>query len=86
MKEKERERETHQCVVASHVAPTGDLARNPGIFPAENLTGDLGSQPVFNPLMPVMGKCFLLKILVFLLKRVNQHSSLLALKVSGVIR
>ena len=23
----------HQCVVASHVPPTGDLARNPGICP-----------------------------------------------------
>ena len=23
----------HQCVVASHVPPTGDLARNPGMCP-----------------------------------------------------
>ena len=29
----EREGEKHQCVVASHVAPTGDLARNPGMWP-----------------------------------------------------
>ena len=29
----EREGEKHQCVVASHTSPTGDLARNPGIFP-----------------------------------------------------
>ena len=28
-----REGEKHQCVVASHVAPTGYLARNPGMCP-----------------------------------------------------
>ena len=28
-----REREKHQCVVASSVSPTGDLARNPGMCP-----------------------------------------------------
>ena len=27
---REREEEKHQCVVASHVTPTGDLAHNPG--------------------------------------------------------
>ena len=27
----EREGETHQCVVASHVPPSGDLAYNPGM-------------------------------------------------------
>ena len=31
--EGEREGEKHQCVVASHMAPTGDLARNPGMCP-----------------------------------------------------
>ena len=30
-REGEREGEKHQCVVASHVAPTGDLACNPGV-------------------------------------------------------
>ena len=30
-REGERQGEKRQCVVASHVAPTGDLARNPGI-------------------------------------------------------
>ena len=25
--------EKHQCVVASHAPPTGDLAHNPGMFP-----------------------------------------------------
>ena len=28
-----REGETYQCVVASHVPPTGDLACNPGMCP-----------------------------------------------------
>ena len=31
--EGEREGEKHQCVVASHVAPSGDLAHNPGMCP-----------------------------------------------------
>ena len=30
---KEEEGEKHQCVVASHAPPTGDLAQNPGICP-----------------------------------------------------
>ena len=29
----EREGEKHQCVVASHTPPTGDLAGNPGLCP-----------------------------------------------------
>ena len=32
-REGEREGEKHQCVVASHIPPTGDLARNPGMRP-----------------------------------------------------
>ena len=32
-RDREREGEKHQCVVASHVPPTGDLARNPGMCP-----------------------------------------------------
>ena len=31
--EGEREGEKHQCVVASRVPPTGDLAHNPGMCP-----------------------------------------------------
>ena len=31
--EGERKGEKHQCVVASHVPPTGDLAHNPGTCP-----------------------------------------------------
>ena len=30
---REKEREKHQCVVASHRARTGDLACNPGMCP-----------------------------------------------------
>ena len=32
-REGEEEGEKHQCVVASHVPLTGDLARNPGMCP-----------------------------------------------------
>ena len=32
-REGEREGEKHQCVVASHTPPTGDLACNPGRCP-----------------------------------------------------
>ena len=32
-REEEREEEKHQCVVVSHMAPTGDLACNPGVCP-----------------------------------------------------
>ena len=31
--EGEKEGEKHQCVAASHMLPTGDLARNPGMCP-----------------------------------------------------
>ena len=32
-REGKREGETHQCVVASHIPPTGDLAYNPDMCP-----------------------------------------------------
>ena len=32
-REGEREGEKHQCMVASHMPPTGDLAHNPGMCP-----------------------------------------------------
>ena len=32
-KEEEKEGEQHQCVVASHVPPTGVLAHSPGMCP-----------------------------------------------------
>ena len=50
-KERGREGEKHQYVVASHVAFTGDLARNPGMCPDwESDQGSFGSQPALNPL------------------------------------
>ena len=45
----ERDGEKHQYVVASHVVPTGDLARNPGMCPDWALNQrPLGSQPALN--------------------------------------
>ena len=35
-REEEREGEKHQCVVATHIPPTGDLAHNPGMCPDWN--------------------------------------------------
>ena len=32
-RERDREGEKYQCEVDSHVAPTGDLAHNPGMYP-----------------------------------------------------
>ena len=32
-REGEKEGKKHQCVVASHLPPTGDLAHNPGMWP-----------------------------------------------------
>ena len=50
-REGEREGEKHQCVVTSHVAPTGDLACNPGMCPDwESNWRPFGSQPVLSPL------------------------------------
>ena len=49
--EEEREVEKHQCVVASHVDPTGDLAHNPGTCPDGELNQrPFDSQPTLNPL------------------------------------
>ena len=46
-----REGEKHQCVIASHVPPTGDLAHNPGMCPDGNQTDDpLVQRPALNPL------------------------------------
>ena len=46
-----REGKKHHCVVASHVAPIGDLARNPGMCPDWELNQrPFDSQPTLNPL------------------------------------
>ena len=45
MEGKEKEGEKYQCVVASHVPPTTDLARNPGMCPSwESNQWPFGSQ------------------------------------------
>ena len=50
-REGEREGKKHQCVVASHTPPTGDLACNPGLCPDwESNQWPFGSQPTLNPL------------------------------------
>ena len=36
-REGERKREKYQCVVVSHVLPTGDMAHNPGMCPDRKL-------------------------------------------------
>ena len=47
--EREREGQKHQCVVASHAAPTGDMACNPGMCPDwESNRRPFGLQPVLN--------------------------------------
>ena len=52
-----REEEKHQCVVASHVAPTGDFACNPGMCPDWESNGwPFGPQPVLNPLLHQPGQ------------------------------
>ena len=48
---REKEREKYQCVVASHVAPTGDLACNPGMcLDWESNWQPFGLQPALNSL------------------------------------
>ena len=50
-REGEREGEKYQCVVASSMPPTGDLACNPGMCPAWELNGQpFVSQPMLTPL------------------------------------
>ena len=56
--EGDRVGEKHQCVVASHLSPTGDLAHNPGMSP-ENTNGDpLVCRPVLNPLSHTSQRLF----------------------------
>ena len=46
-----RKGEKHQCVVASHLGHTGDLAYNPGMCPDwESNWQPFGSQAALNPL------------------------------------
>ena len=48
---KEKEREKHQCVVASCAPPTGDLTHNPGMWPVwESNQWPFGWEPSLSPL------------------------------------
>ena len=50
---REKEEKKHQCVVASHIPPTWDLAQNPGMCPDWELNWQpFGSHAVLNPLSP----------------------------------
>ena len=60
-REGEREGEKHQCVVASHMAPTGDLAQNPGMCPAWRLNWQpFGSHPELSPELHQPGPVYIL--------------------------
>ena len=65
-KEGEREGEKHQCVVAFHAPPTGDLARNPGLCPDRKLNqrpfcSQGGPQPT-EPRQPGPDRAFLMVV------------------------
>ena len=63
-KEGERGWEKHQCAVASHTPPTGDLAHNPGMHPGwESNLWPFGSQTGTQPIKPHQkGQIFILII------------------------
>ena len=53
LREGEREGEKHQCVVASYVPPTGDLASNPDMCPDRELNWrPFGSHTSTQPTVP----------------------------------
>ena len=61
----EKEREKHQCVVASYVAPTGDLAHNPGMCPDwESNQQPFGSQSALN-LLSYTSRGWILFLILF---------------------
>ena len=64
-REGEREGEEHQYVVASHVSPTGDLARNPSMCPDREPNpqpfGSQASTQSTEPHQPGLGDCFSFK-------------------------
>ena len=48
---RKRGKEKHQCVIASHATPTGDLAHNSGMCPERESTDDpLVLRPALSPL------------------------------------
>ena len=72
-REREREGEKHQCVVASHVAPTGDLACNTGMCPDwESNQRPFGSQPTLNLSYTSQGNNLHFKSMLFLTPDCNE--------------
>ena len=61
-------REKHQCVVASHMAPTGDLGHNPGMC-LESNQQPFGSQAFVQSTEPARAN--LVVILLWLWENVN---------------
>ena len=63
-----RKGEKHQCVVASRVPPTGDLACNPGMSPDwesnQGLSDSWASAQSTEPHQPGLGKLFLIVLLL----------------------
>ena len=47
-RERERQGEEHQHVVASHAPPTGDMAHNPGMCPGNQTGNPLVRRPALN--------------------------------------
>ena len=76
-KKGEREGEKHQCVVASYMSPSGDLAHNPGMCPDWELNWwPFALQPAFNPLSHTSkGLGYFLMFVVLLLGK-NNNSAL----------
>ena len=67
----ESEGEKHQCVVASHTPPTGDLAHNPGMCPDGELNWrPFLSQPELNPLSYSSQEIY-----IFLVKEIPPYAS-----------
>ena len=73
-----REKKEHQCVVASRVSPTGDLAHNPDLCPEkESNQRSLARRPALNPLKPHQPGQYCVISIVRLLKLVKLLEHLL---------
>ena len=75
-RERGREGEKYQCVVHSHVAPTGDLACNPGMCPNwESNQRHFVLQPTPSPLSYTSQgtTCFLNEMTITLIPKVQKY-------------
>ena len=77
--EREREEEKHQCGVASHGPPTGDLDHNPGIWPDwESNWWAFGSQAIPQSTEPHQPK------LIFAYNKSKQKNTLINIQCVGL--